>query len=74
MMALSETDNFAACQDLPSITSLLSRNCPSAGLAEAASATDIAFLKGLYKMDGGGSTTVQRGTIAGEIRKSLEGR
>lgn len=74
MMALAQTGDATPCQDTPSITSLLSRDCPSGGLAQTATATDIAFLKGLYEMDGGMSTAIQRGTIAREVTKSLGGR
>jgi hypothetical protein len=74
MIALAQTQDFVPCQEMPSITSLLARDCPSSGMVITATATDIAYLKGVYAMDGGGSVIVQRGTIAGEIRKSLEGR
>jgi hypothetical protein len=74
MLALAQTRDFTPCQDLPSITSLLSPGCTTSGLTNVATATDIAYLKGLYEMDAGAHATIQRGTIAGEIRKTLEGR
>lgn len=74
IMALSQTDNFAPCQDIPSITNLLSRDCPSAGLTASVTATDIAFLRGLYASDAEASVAIQRATIAAEIRKSFVGR
>jgi hypothetical protein len=74
MVALSQTENFTPCEQLPSISSLMTPNCGTSGLVNAITATDVAYLKGVYTMDSGGSAIVQRGGIAGEVRKSLEGR
>ena len=76
MLALSQTDSFDACQEIPSITSLMSPDCPGSGLTEALTGTDIAYLKGVYEMDAGGSLIAQKSVIAGEIKKALaaEGR
>ena len=41
MLALSQTDSFDACQELPSITTLMSPDCPGSGLTEALSAPQI---------------------------------
>ena len=74
MLALSQTDSFDACQELPSITSLMSPDCPGSGLTEALSATDIAYLKGVYETDPGSSLITQKSVIAAEITKALESR
>jgi hypothetical protein len=74
MLALSQTDSFDACQELPSITSLMSPECPGSGLTEALSTIDLAYLKGVYEMDPGSSLTIQKSVIATEIRKALESR
>jgi hypothetical protein len=71
MVALAQTENFTPCEQLPSISSLMTPNCGTSGLANAITPTDIAYLKGLYTMDAGGSTTIQRGGIAAEVKKSL---
>ena len=74
MLALSQTDSFDACQDILSITSLMSPECPGSGMTQALSATDLAYLKGVYEMDPGGSLLTQQSTIAAEIAKALEDR
>jgi hypothetical protein len=72
MLALSQTDSFDACQELPSITSLMVPECQGSGLAQALSTTDLAYLKGVYEMDPASSLTIQKSIIAGEIAKALE--
>jgi hypothetical protein len=37
-------------------------------------ASDIAYLRGIYKMDAGAKLQIQQDQIAGEITKALEGR
>lgn len=74
MLALSRTQDFAACPETPSITSLVSPYCPSSGMTLAITATDLAYLRGVYKMDSGGSLRAQLSTIASEITKTLEAR
>ena len=71
MVALSQTENFTPSEQLPSIPSLMTPNCGSSGLANGITATDIAYLKGLYTMDAGGIPIAQRGGIAAEVEKSL---
>jgi hypothetical protein len=73
MVALSQTENFTPCERLASISSLMTPNCEAGGLANAMTATDIAYLKGLYTMDAGGALIVQKGGIAAEVRKSMAG-
>jgi hypothetical protein len=71
MLALSQTENFTPCEQLPSISSLMTPDCGISGLANTLTATDVAYLKGVYTMDSGGSPIAQRSGIASEVEKSL---
>jgi len=73
MVALSQTDNFTPCQELPSIASLMAADCATGGLATAITSVDIAYLKGLYSNDPERTPIIQRGGIARDVEKSLSG-
>jgi hypothetical protein len=73
MMALSRTEDYDDCQLVPSITNLLSDNCAEGLKPAAITPTDIAFLRGVYKMDPGANLQVQQDQIAGEMAAALAG-
>ena len=69
MLALSRLDGDAGCQRLPSIVNIVASSC--AQKPDTISASDIAFLRGVYKMDPGASLQVQQDDIAGEMAKAI---
>jgi len=70
MLALAQIPAPATCQPLPSILNFLSPGCEAriAGLT----ATDRAYLRGLYRMQAGLSLALQRETIADEMSKAAD--
>ena len=73
MLALSRTEDYGDCQLMPSITNLLSPNCDDASKPDAITPTDIAYLRGIYRMDAGATLVIQQDQIAGEMVKALAG-
>ena len=53
LIALSRTQDFESCQPLPSIANLMSANCDPTWKPGAMTATDLAYLTGIYSMDPG---------------------
>jgi hypothetical protein len=51
MLVLSRSNTMDACDGLPTIFDLISPACASAGAAQALTAGDAAYLKGLYAAD-----------------------
>jgi hypothetical protein len=74
MMALSQTAAFDSCQIVASISNLISPFCSGDLKPETITASDIAYLRGVYKMDAGATLQVQQNEIAGEMAKSLPAR
>jgi hypothetical protein len=74
MLALSQTQNFEACQPLPSIANLTSPDCDSAKKTGAITPIDLAFLTGIYKMDPGASLQTQRSTIDAQMESAMTGQ
>jgi hypothetical protein len=72
MLGLSQTQAFDECRPLPSITNLFAKGCGEALKPVSITDTDIAFLRGLYKMDGGANLLTQQSVIAGEIEKVMK--
>lgn len=73
MLALSQPQNFDACQDLPSITNLLvTPACAAENMTVAMSAHDLAYLDGLYKMNLAGSVNMQRSQIGYQMKQTQE--
>ena len=73
MMALSQAQAFDECRPLPSITHRVVEKC-GAGLKPASiTDPDIAYLRGVYKMDPGANFQIQQSAIAGEIEKAVQG-
>jgi hypothetical protein len=73
MLALSRTDDYEDCQLMASITNLLSSNCDDKQKPSEITPTDIAYLRGVYKMDAGANLQIQQDQIAGEMAAALAG-
>jgi hypothetical protein len=73
MMALSRTEDYDDCQLMPSITNLLSPNCDDRLKPSEITPTDIAYLRGVYKMDAGAKLLIQQDQIAAEMAATLGG-
>ena len=71
MMALSRTEDYDDCQLMPSITNLLSANCDDRLKPSEITPTDIAYLRGVYKMDAGAKLQIQQDQIAAEMEKAI---
>lgn len=71
MLALSRTEDYDDCQLMPSITNLLTSNCDNKLKPSQITASDIAYLRGVYKMDAGAGLQVQQDQIAAEMAKSI---
>lgn len=72
MLALSQPARFDACQEMPSISNLLSPGCAS--VAHKITDGDIAYLRGLYKMTATASLGVQRDEVRYQMSQDLEKR
>lgn len=73
MLALSQTDAFATCRTVPSITNLLMQDCDASLKTATLSDTDLAFPRGVYKTSGGDNMNLQIGDIVREMEKSPAG-
>ena len=63
---------YESCQVVASIANLLAPNCDDRLKPSAITASDVGFLRGVYKMmDPGASLQVQQNQIAGEMAKSI---
>jgi len=71
LMALSQVATPDACQPIASITNLLAPGC--AQTPDAISATDLAYLRGLYRMHAGMDWRIQRHEIVSEIEQEAGG-
>ena len=69
MLALSQAGSLDQCQDMPSISNLLAKGCPSA--SKKITDADLAYLRGLYRLPSGYSLTGQRNGIAYQMKKVL---
>ena len=71
VLALSQTDDYDDCQLMPSITNLLSPSCDDKLKPSQITATDIAYLRGVYRMDAGATLKIQQNQIAAEMEKAI---
>jgi hypothetical protein len=69
MLALSQSDSLDSCQELLSISNLLTKGCASA--STKITDGDLAYLRGLYKVPTGYGLSAQRNTIRFEMKKTL---
>ncbi len=73
MLALSQGQYYDVCQEIPTITNLMAPGCGGERKPNALTDIDVTYLRGLYKMDAGGSFMGERGSIAYEMKKDLGG-
>jgi hypothetical protein len=73
MLALSQGQVYDTCQDVPTITNLMAPDCAADMKPAAITDVDMTYLRGLYKMDLGGTYIGERGAIADEMKKELGG-
>ncbi len=59
---------------MPSITNLLTPNCDDKLKPSEITPTDIAYLRGVYKMDAGAKLQIQQDQIAAEMAVSKAGK
>lgn len=75
MLALSQPRSLDACNDLPSILDLTASDCGAREKPQALTASDMAYLKGLYAADLGATTvSVQKENIATGMKSNLDPR
>jgi hypothetical protein len=72
MLALTQPLSLDTCQVLPSIVNLLAAGCDNK--ADALTGNDTAYLKGLYRMNGGLTLGTQKDQIAYRMEQDLKGR
>ena len=69
MLALTQLSSPDACQELPSIVNMLAAGCDQA--MEGMTVTDLAYLRGLYKMDADKNLVSQQNEIADRMQQAL---
>jgi hypothetical protein len=69
MLALTQLNSPDACQQLPSIVNMLAADCDQA--MDGMTATDLAYLRGLYKMDADKNLVSQQNEIADRMQDAL---
>jgi hypothetical protein len=69
LMALSQPASLDKCQELPSISNMLAKDCAS--VSGRITDGDLAYLRALYKMPDGTSMEIQRDHIRFEMQKTL---
>lgn len=72
MLALTQLNSLDACQQLSSIVNILSEGCDQK--VDGITATDLAYLRGLYKMDSNRSLLFQQNDIANQMEKETQAR
>lgn len=73
MLTLAQGRYYDTCQGVPTITNLMASGCGAEMKPAAITDVDMTYLRGLYRMDAGGSYIGQRGSIAFEMKKDLGG-
>jgi len=69
MLALTQLNSPDACQQLPSIVNMLAADCDQA--MDGMTVTDLAYLRGLYKMDADKNLVSQQNEIADRMQAAL---
>jgi len=72
VLALTQLNSLDTCQQLPSIVNMMAAGCDQR--VSGITATDLAYLSGLYKMGSDKSLLFQQNDIANEMSKTLAGR
>ena len=73
MLTLAQGQYYDTCQDVPTITNLMAAGCSPDMKPAAITDVDMTYLRGLYRMDAGGSYIGQRSSIAFQMKKDLGG-
>jgi hypothetical protein len=73
MLTLAQGQYYDTCQDVPTITNLMASGCSPDMKPTAITDVDMTYLRGLYRMDAGGSYIGQRSSIAFQMKKDLGG-
>jgi len=71
MIALSQIPSYDACQQVPSIVNLMTKDCDASRKPNAVTDIDLAYMRGLYKMTSRGGLAQQRDDIADQMNKGL---
>lgn len=71
MLALTQLSSLDVCQNLASVTSLLTPGCGTS--AQALTVNDLGYLRGLYHMNPERALSVQQDQIAWQIGQEMEG-
>jgi hypothetical protein len=69
MLALSQSASLDSCQELPSISNLLAKDCKSA--ATKITDGDLAYLLALYRVPSGYGLSTQRDEMQFQMKKTL---
>ncbi|MBA2590203.1 MAG: hypothetical protein H0U98_16445 [Alphaproteobacteria bacterium] len=72
MLELAQTQSFESCAPMATITNLVSPGCDAAVKTDALSASDLAYLQGLYSIDPRASLVHQKAEIADRMQKGRE--
>ena len=70
MLALSQPGSVDDCEQLPSISNILSPNCSTT--TRTITDGDLAYLRGLYKMTPTGNLQVQRAEVRYQMEQVLK--
>lgn len=70
MLALTQLSSLDVCQNLDSVTSLLTQGCSTS--AQALTVNDMGYLRGLYHMNPERALSVQEDQIAWQIGQEIE--
>jgi hypothetical protein len=72
MLALTQLNSLDTCQQLSSIVNMMAADCDQK--IDGITATDLAYLRGLYKMGSDKSLLFQQDDIADQMVKETQGR
>jgi hypothetical protein len=72
MLALTQLNSLDTCQQLPSVVNMLAPECDQK--VDGITKTDLAYLRGLYKMGSDKSLVFQQNDIADQMVKDAEQR
>jgi hypothetical protein len=72
MLALTQLNSLDACQQLPSVVNMMAADCDQK--IDGITKTDLAYLRGLYKMGSDKSLVFQQNDIADEMMKDAQER
>ncbi len=73
-LALAQPRSLDDCQQLPTILNLLAPGCPGADAARELTASDLGYLRGLYRMTDDAVLAQQQHEIAYQLKQTLGGK